>query len=375
MKLVVSKISLISLFKLNKSFYFIIDAFLNIIFFSVRSISKLLAYDDGPLVIISLHRLGDTIFTIPTIREIQKNFKEKITIICFPESVPIYKLALNNINYFELKYSELVFNHRIVKSRTKKKLRRIKPGIIIDLIGGMSSASILFNLRAREITGTSKRIFRSLYDNFVELREKPQLMDIYFDAISPLVDLQNRIELKKYSYSINPNGKIIIHPFAAWREKLWNFKKFFELALRLQKDFEVKIISPPGKISIDSINEFLFAGCHIIEANSVDELINQIKECSLLIGNDSGPVNIANFLGKPTFTIFGATNPDYTITSEKHQLYIQKKLTCSAQSNEKYCLVGGAEFVCPGMQCMDFLSVDEVYTQIMVLTEKYCTTK
>ncbi len=39
------------------------------------------------------------------------------------------------------------------------------------------------------------------------------------------------------------------------------------------------------------------------------------------------------------------------------------------------CLVGGAEFVCPGVQCMDFLSVDEVYDQIKVLTEKYCTKK
>ncbi len=160
-------------------------------------------------------------------------------------------------------------------------------------------------------------------------------MDIYFDAISPLVDLTDRNELKKFSYSLNPKGKIIIHPFAAWREKLWNFKKFFELALRLQKKFEVNFISPPGKISNDIKNELFYAGCHIIETNSVDDLINQIKDCSLFIGNDSGPVNIANFLGRPTFTIYGATNPNYSISTERHQVYTQMKLTCSAQVDEK----------------------------------------
>ena len=102
------------------------------------------------------------------------------------------------------------------------------------------------------------------------------------------------------------------------------------------------------------------------------ELIDLIKRCSFFIGNDSGPVNIANFLGIPTLTIFGSTNPDYTVTEAEHQIYIQETLNCSAKDNEKFCIIGLATYKCSGTQCMNLLTVEKVYDTLIPLIQEYC---
>ncbi|MDH3268635.1 MAG: glycosyltransferase family 9 protein [Ignavibacteria bacterium] len=375
MKLVVSRISFSDFINRNKPISFILNSIFNLFFSTLRLISKQFAYDNGNLLIISLHRLGDTIFTIPAIREVQKHFKKKIIIACYPESVPIYKLAFEDIHFCELEHRDFYFNDRLTKFKAKKKLKMLRSEIIIDLIGSMSSASLIYNLRAKEIVGMTRIQFKAIYDHYVEFRESPQLIDIYLDVISSVIQIPDRNALKKLSKSTNPEGKILIHPFATWREKEWNLNKFIELALKLKKVYSVNFISPSGKLYSDVLDEIRNKGIDIAESNSVDELIENIRKCSLFIGNDSGPVNIANFLGRPTFTIYGATNHNYTATSGEHQLYIQKKLGCSARSNEKFCIVGGAAFICPGIQCMNLLSVDEVYNQLKPLADEYCTRK
>lgn len=375
MKHIITAISLTDFINRNKLIARIVLLFFDLVFFITRKIFKLFCYNSDNLIILSYHRLGDTIFTIPAIREVQKHFKLKITIVCFPEAVPIYKLALEDINFCVLQPGDLMMNKRIVNLKFRKKLNALRPKIIIDLIGGMSTASLLYSSRANEIFGTSKKQFRSIYDHFVEIREKPQLVDIYLDVISLIHEIPDRTAIKKLGKSINPNGKILIHPLAGWKEKEWGLKKFIELAKRLKNEFDVSFILPPGQFSFDIIEEIKNEGIGVHQTNSVEELIKKIKECSLFIGNDSGPVNIANFLGRPSFTIYGATNPDYTSTFQDHQIHIQKKLSCSALQYEKYCIIGGGQFICPGIQCMNLLSVEEVYDKVILLTRKYCISK
>ena len=372
MKLVVSRLSIGDIVSRVNILSFLIDFCLNIFFISVRSFFNFFANKEHRIVIISLHRLGDTIFTIPAIRELQIQSNEKLSIVCFPESVPIYKLAFDDVDFCELKHNDFHFNDRFAKRLARKKVKSLKPGIVLDLIGGMSSASLIFSSRAQKVVGISQKNFRSIFNNFVQIRSKPKLTDIYYDAVSTLIKIDDRERMKNSFDSFNPKGKILIHPFAAWREKEWSLKKFCELAVRLKKDYKVQIVSPVGIISQDIKKEIIEAGIEITESKSVDELIQAIKKCSIFIGNDSGPINIANFIGKPTFSIYGGTNPDYTASVHTHQPFIQKKLGCSAGTDEKFCLVGGAEFYCSGKQCMSFLSGDEVYKSVLRLAEKHC---
>jgi len=214
-------------------------------------------------------------------------------------------------------------------------------------------------------------MYRSIYDRFVTFRESPQLKDIYLDAISPLINLHERKFHKQPEAAVNPSRKILIHPFAGWKEKEWNLKKYITLAEKLKENYTVSILVKGDELAVDVLEEIRNSGIEIIQSVTIEEMIRLIKECSLFIGNDSGPVNIANFLGKPTFTIYGSTNPEFTATGVTHQEFIIKNLICSANSNEKVCLVGGAVYNCSGTQCMNLLSVEAVNHKIASLINTF----
>lgn len=359
----------------NKIISIIIDASLDLFFFTIRLMIRPFAYKRGNLVVILLHRLGDTIFTIPAVREIQKHYGDKVIIFCFPESIPIYELALDDLKFCSVSQKEFYFGARIAKRSVKKKLRELRPEIIIDLTGYIISASLIFNIRSKKIIGFNREQFSIIYNLFNPGRVKPQLIDMYLDAIVPYINVPENNGLKNQQISSNPSGEILIHPFAGWREKEWNFKNFISLAERLNKDYSVCLITAAGQVSVDVLNDIEYAGVKVRQTASIEELIKCIKECSLFIGNDSGPIYISNFIGKPTITIHGSTSFEYTTTYLSHQICIQKVLKCSARQNEQYCTIRAAIYDCPGIQCMNLLTIDEVYDNATPLIEEYCNKK
>jgi len=323
-------------------------------------------------MVVSLHRLGDTVFTIPAVMEIQKHFKKRITIVCFPDSVPIYKLVFDEVNFCVLQPGDFYLGGRMASSSARRRLKAMTPKIIFDLTCSMVSASLIFNLKAKRKIGSNGYQFRKIYDEFVEVRKSPQLTDIYLDAISPIINLSNRAEIKKQPRVFNSNGRILIQPFAGWTEKEWGLKKFIILVDKLKDDYPISLIIQSGQIDKDVLEEIKKSTINLIQTKSVEELINLIKGCSLFIGNDSGPVNLANFFGKPTLTIYGSTNPDYTTTKAKHQIYVQETLNCSAKKDEKFCIIGLATYNCSGIQCMNLLSIEKVYERLIPLMGQYC---
>ena len=68
------------------------------IFYLVRLFSKLGSNDGTSVVIVSLHRLGDTVFTIPAVKEIIKRYENNIYMICNDNSVPIYNEMFSNLS-------------------------------------------------------------------------------------------------------------------------------------------------------------------------------------------------------------------------------------------------------------------------------------
>ena len=367
MKLYRTKIPLNELITENKILSIAIIPIFNSLFFIVRFFSKLFGSVGNSVVVIFLHRLGDTVFTIPAIREIQKHFGKNINIMCYAESIPVYKQVFKDINFCVLNRDDFKLKGRIAGKNAKIKLKNLNPITIIDLTGSMASASLIFNSKAKKIIGTNGKPFRKIYDQYVVRRKSPHLADMYLDIISSVTNYSKENRLLKLPSSTKFNGRILIHPFAGWKEKEWNLKKFINLAEKLKEYGKVSFLVKGDEVSIDIIEEIKYAGFEVFQSLTVEELVEVINDCSFFIGNDSGPLNIANFLSKPTFTIFGPTNPVYTITGSTHQQYIQQKLTCTNQSYEQYCLVGGAVYCCSGTQCMNLLSVETVYNKIISL--------
>lgn len=349
---------------LKDRFVYLLQKFLGYLLFIIRKTRKLNNGRKDSIVIFSLHKLGDAVFTIPAITRIQKYYESRITIFCFTELVPIYKIIFKNIDFCTVEHSDFYIKGRIAGRGARTKLSKIYPKIIIDLTGAITSASFLITTRATSIIGMNKAYFRELYDYFTPISYKSHQKEIYLNVSNLVVN--NEADLPDNSFMYIPQSieSILIHPFAGWKAKEWNLNKFVKLAQELSETYLVSFLLPLNSLTKDIEEEIKNYQMNIIQTKSIEELITAIKNCSLLIGNDSGPIHIASILGKATFTIYGPTNPKFSLPNVSNHGYHQKKIKCSPISTENMCFTDGGRSGCPAFECMNQLSVEEVYTSI-----------
>lgn len=317
----------------------------------------------GSIVIISLHRLGDTVFTIPAVRKIIAGYSDKkVSLITYVDSGEIYKVAFENANIIYLEKNYFILGGRLGKNKARKILKKENPEIIFDLTGNIASASLIFNSRANKILGFNSKYFKSVYDIYLPIRNKPHLIDRYLDVVKTSLNVNDVETVREFPVHFELDKKILIHPFAGWKAKEWNLHKFIELAGLLSKNYAVEIISPHNLIAEDIIQDIAKNQIAISFTSTIKDLMSQIKQCSLFISNDSGPLYIASLLGKPTFTIYGPTNPEFSLPFGKFHRYFQKKIPCSP-NEDQYCFTHGGLY-CPSYECMSLVNVSSVHSLI-----------
>jgi len=344
-------------------------------FYIVRFLSRLFSTAGENVVIVSMHRLGDTVFTIPAVKEIINHYDKVVYIVCYEVSALIYREILPNINYITLSKNDFYLNGRIAKRKTRKLINNLKPKTIFDLTKSVKSAFLIFSSPAKELIGSNEEHFRAIFTHFTSIRKSPHLIDAYLDVIKTKFEIENEDHIKEFKVNLNKNGKILIHPFGGWAAKEWELEKFILLAEKLSEEYSVEIIAPINSIGHKEKQEAEKRKISITETSLIGELIEQTRDCSIFIGNDSGPLYIANMLGKPTFTIYGPTNPDYSVPYGDHHDFIIKTIHCSPGKNKQYCYTLGGMVGCPAFKCMELLDVDEVYNKLLQFVQKHCNNK
>jgi len=345
------------------------------IFYLVRMFSRLGSNDGTSVVIISLHRLGDTVFTIPAVKEIIKHYTNNIYMICNDNSVPIYNEMFSNLSYVTMGEDNFRLGGRVAKGKARKLIKSLKPHTIIDLTRIGKSAFLIFTSQAREIIGSNREHYRGIYTHFTPIRKTPHLMDVHLDAVKAKFNIENETGIKIFHSNHDRNGKILIHPFGGWAAKEWELEKFILLAEKLSLEYSIEIIAPINSIGNKEKQEIEKSKISINETSSINELIEQTRDCSVFIGNDSGPLYIANMLGKPTFTIYGPTNPDYSIPFGDNHTFVNKTIDCSPEKNKQYCHTVAGLVGCPAFKCMETLKLDEVYNKLLPFVQEHCNSK
>ncbi len=137
----------------------------------------------------------------------------------------------------------------------------------------------------------------------------------------------------------------------------------------MKDDYSVEIISPENRLPEDIKENILQKNIPLSITETMEELISKIKESSVFISNDTGPLYIANLLGKATFTIYGPTNPEFSLPFGNYHAYIQKKIECSPEPGHQYCFTLAGVY-CPLYECMNQLSLQEVYDSVKPFLNK-----
>lgn len=352
-----------------KFFNIVLQILFDLIFKLIRKFSKLIFRTGESVCIISIHKLGDSIFTFDAVNSIKSFYKKKVYIVCHYNAKDIYALIHPENLIIPIPRERFHFNDRYLDSKARKLLKFLNPEIIIDLTGVMTSASLVFNSNARKIIGMNRKIFRSIYDEFTETDTSLRSNEIYLNAIKkiiPIVPIQRLDRNSKFDIK-----KILIAPFAGWKSREWGLSKFIRLAEKLSNEYKVEFIFDNTFIK-DEIFEYLKVNeIKFTISKSVGELIEKIKTVDLVIGNDSGPIHIAAFLSKATFTIYGPSNPIHHLPEGEKNKFIQKILPCSPKQNERLCFTDGGKNGCPSFECMHLLSVEEVYNNLKSFLPKW----
>ncbi len=138
----------------------------------------------------------------------------------------------------------------------------------------------------------------------------------------------------------NPEGITIIHPGAGSKRKRWALLNFISLFRMLEKE-AIKtefLIGPAEEDLCPSLIQFVSRD----KLNFIHDillLLRLLSSARAIIGNDSGILHLAAFLGIPSLAIFGPSDPLRWRPIGKKVVIVRPKLECTPcfETQEKNC--------------------------------------
>lgn len=158
------------------------------------------------------------------------------------------------------------------------------------------------------------------------------------------------------------NEIVAIHPGSGSNSKCWPVDRFIELAVRLEKEAEVKpvLLFGPAEEEIRHRVGWHFSA---YDNRDIREVAAFLNGCRAYVGNDSGITHLAAVLGAPTLAIFGPTDPAVWAPRGDHVRILQGHTDCAPCADE-------ARHQCRDRACLESLSVDAVFSAVSSMLER-----
>jgi lipopolysaccharide heptosyltransferase II len=146
--------------------------------------------------------------------------------------------------------------------------------------------------------------------------------------------------------------------------KRWLPERFAEVAQAVSSQTQVRWIlygtSKDGAAG-EIISQALGHNCvNRIGQTTIEQLIDELRTCRLLLTNDTGAMHLASLLAVPTVAIFGSTEPRLTGPLGNGHIVLRHQVECSP------CFLRE----CPiDFRCMKAVTVEEVTKAVMSLLQ------
>ncbi len=164
-----------------------------------------------------------------------------------------------------------------------------------------------------------------------------------------------------------PHGYSVVGiiPSGGWASKRCDKEKWVEICKTVSEKYKTKFIilwGPGDEEDAYFINNSLPEHTVMAPKTNLTAMAGIIKNCSLIIANDSGPLHMAAAIGVPTIGLFGPTDPKkHGPYSDGSAYVIKKDLSCIICNHT----------VCPYKhECFTLLPVKDVLDKIEYLIEK-----
>jgi heptosyltransferase-2 len=355
------------------------------------------------ILIISLYKIGDVLFTTPAIRALKERFpKAKLTVWVKSRGKAVLEnnphvdevLVFDNISVargFEA-INRLDLGSRL---RFVSDLRMRKFDLVVDLVGTFGTNLYSFLSGAPLRFGFDNHGFGYLLTRVTSFARGKHLKQNYLDVIRALgittqndslelelsSDEKNIAEKFMVDHNLSRNDFLVgIHPGAGWSTKRWLPANFGQLANLLVKVTNAKIVifgnRAEKKILTEVLHELKTQPIIMFGKSDLREMAAVISKCHLFLGNDTGPTYIAEALKIPVGVLFGPTNPVYSAPRGTKCVVIKKIIKCSPVDLHQYCFdEPGVPCRLGNHECMKSISVQEAFQSLQPILPRKMVTK
>lgn len=322
--------------------------------------------------------IGDLVMATPILSDLRKAFpKASITAMCRKPLCDLLKYdeAIDELFCFSKPSNDFVRRDDLRDIIAKIAAGKYDVGVL--LTNSFSSAWWFWQGKVKRRIGYAAHFRRLLLTDpipFVREREhqvntckkllKPLGIPISQTAPRLYVTGKEVEESKELLYQrgyVKGKTLIGINPGAAYGSaKCWPPDRFRALAKRLLEETDAYVVFFGDATTAGLVKE-ISRGLpeRVIDlagVTSLRELACLIKDCDVLVTNDSGPMHIGAAFGVPLVALFGSTDDELTGPYGQGKDVIRKKVKCSP------CF----KRVCPiDFPCMKEIGVDEVVQRVL----------
>jgi lipopolysaccharide heptosyltransferase II len=327
------------------------------------------------ILIRSSNWLGDAAMSVPAVRAIKAGRPDARVTIAAPEKIaPLWKLIPEVDAVIALPGVQLLSSVRLLR-------REPSFDVAILFPNSLRAALESWLTRIPRRVGYRGRWRRWLLNQIVPVPRKPgspehhslRFLRIARECGADTLNFDRSLAGVQYSTSkvqIAANCqsvKIGVCPGAEYGPaKRWLPERFAEAAEKISAQSSVQWIlfgTPRDATVGDQIAAALGDHCvNRIGQTTLDQLIDELRECRLLLTNDTGTMHLAALLGVPVVAIFGSTEPRLTGPLGIGHIVLRHHVECSP------CFLRE----CPiDFRCMKAVSVQEVANAVLsILSEQ-----
>lgn len=254
------------------------------------------------IILIATLRLGDTVMISPLLPALRRHYP----------SAQIEIIVRNGLEplYLEDPHIQKVHTYQD-KKQLFSLLRKGKYQIGINCFEGKFNKLLFFSRIPIRVGLRQKKPFR---DAFFLTHSKKPIAAGFKELLTELASLLQiplpRPQPKIYTTSSSPiSGHLIVHPGSLETIRIWPY--FSQLIDWLSDRYPHKIFLT-GTASEQKELSLLAQNKPNVESlagqTTLFQLMGLLKTSRLVIGNDTGPIQLAKALGAPTITIYGAAH-------------------------------------------------------------------
>lgn len=347
------------------------------------------------ILIIKFLGFGSILMTTPLLGELKRNSPSiEIHFLTFSDNLEICEsVPLIDRIFFLEKKSLMGFALSLIK--TLRQIRRQNYDVVFNLEFFSNFSLLLSSLSRSKMVlcfGGRHEYRKTLCDRIVSYENEIHIIDKYRNFlkllnISPSADTRQLMDLKESSDSkksvldllerkqvdITRDFLVVVNINAGEMSiiRKWPLEYFQQVISFLLSQEKVKIILIGGKgerAYVSRLEKMISNErervLNLTGRISMKELISLMKVSNLYLGNDSGPLHLAEACGLPSISFFGPESPKVYGHQGNKNYTFYSNLSCSPCLN----VYTNKDTRCRDNICLKMIKPDEV---IKVLQEKY----